>query len=440
MTMRKTQNAVSLALAVLFALASAGRAKDTDPPVAGGQDKSPVPPWLAYVNAKDDFEFKLISKVAAPNGMSVYQIEMTSQVWHGAIWKHTIVVLVPAKPVATDLALVLLGGLQGAPGANGLSTYAQMAEDSGVTCVVFDPMVYCFGQHGRFELSNYATAQYLKTSDPTWIIGAPCARSAARGMDAVQAVLSKDGLPITRFILTGHSRDGLVSWFTAIADPRVAGIVPIGADGLNLTAPSQHQTMAFLQSKVGDLHSEIGKAFVALFDPYSFRDRLTAPKLIVSGTNDEIYDPNSVNEYWDGLPGSKWHLYLEGADHGQESGNPKTHRAIAAFARMIAEHTEPPKLEWKFANSAGKITLTGTTSGPAKSARLWVGLGNNVQHLQFTEHPAKLETGNPSEAAAFTAEIALAPSGHTAVFAEIDYEYEGKPYSLTTGIFIAKSE
>ena len=439
--MRKLRLGKSLLFtaSLICALANASSAKDADTRAACGPDKGAMPPWMDYVNAKTDFEFKLISKVPIDKGMTLYQINMTSQIWHGATWKHTIVVVVPAKPVAPDLALVLLGGLPGTAGANSLAIYAQMAEDSGVPCVVLNPMVDCFGQHGRFELTNYATAQFLKTKDPTWIIGAPCARAAARGMDAVEAVLSKDGLPVKRFILTGHSRDGMVSWFGAIADPRVQGIIPVGADGLNLTAPSQHQTMAFIQSVAGNLQSEVGKAFIASFDPYSFRDRLTVPKLIVSGTNDHIYDPNSVNEYWDGLPGAKWHLYLEGADHAHESGNPKTHRAIAVFARLLAEHKEPPKLEWKFANSAGKITLTGTTSNAAKSARLWVGLGGNLSQLQFTERPAKLGLASPNETA-FTADIAMSPTGYTAVFAEIEYEHEGKPYSLTTGIFIAKPE
>jgi hypothetical protein len=66
-----------------------------------------------------------------------------------------------------------------------------------------------------------------------------------------------------------------------------------------------------------------------------------------------------------------------------------------------------------------------------------VGVGADLNHLEFTEHPASLQTQNPNQTL-FSADVATAPSGPTAVYGEIDYEQEGIPYSLTTGIFIGK--
>ena len=135
-------------------------------------------------------------------------------------------------------------------------------------------------------------------------------------MDAIEAMTARHlPSPIKRFILVGYSKFGNTAWSTACVDRRVAGIVPIAADN-GLCMARQLDQLGAPASLKQKFTSGPGKRLLDAGDVYSYRRNLTMPKLDVIGTNDHMSATAASSLYWDGLPGSKWMLYLANVGHG----------------------------------------------------------------------------------------------------------------------------
>lgn len=94
----------------------------------------------------------------------------------------------------------------------------------------------------------------------------------------------------------GPFKRGQTAWLSGAADPRVVGIVSVASDVLNSPAQiAHHREGAGEISASSSIFDEViqaadtprGRSLIAMVDPYSYRDRLTEPKLIVLGTNDD---------------------------------------------------------------------------------------------------------------------------------------------------------
>ena len=51
-----------------------------------------------------------------------------------------------------------------------------------------------------------------------------------------------------------------------------------------------------------------------MVDPYTYRDKIAQPKLIILGNNDPYWATDALNIYWEGLPGPKWIHYVANAE------------------------------------------------------------------------------------------------------------------------------
>ena len=106
-----------------------------------------------------------------------------------------------------------------------------------------------------------------------------------------------------------------------------------------------------------------------LVDPYTYRDRLTKPKMLINGANDRYWTLNALDFYWDGLEGPKYLVELPNAGHGLEQNRDWAINGLGAFFRQVTTNRPMPKVSWSFADGDhGESTLT-IKAEPAPRAR-----------------------------------------------------------------------
>ena len=176
-----------------------------------------------------------------------------------------------------------------------------------------------------------------------------------------------------------------------------------------------------------------------MVDPWTYRDKLTMPKMIVNGANDPYWSLDALNLYWDDLKGDKYVLYVPNAGHdlNQDLGGGKKSRdragaTLGAFGRAAAAGDKMPALSWKHADTDGVPTLTVTSDIAPKGARLWVADAptRDFRPAKWAERAAKVEKGKVTTA------FEKPAAGYRAAFGELEFESNGETYSLSTQVRI----
>jgi PhoPQ-activated pathogenicity-related protein len=211
-------------------------------------------------------------------------------------------------------------------------------------------------------LIAYTFDQYLKTGDPDYPLLLPMVKSAVAAMDAVTRWSKQQlGQSIETFFVTGASKRGWTTWLTAAVDDRVTGIAPMVIDVLNLKLQMERQLKTYGQYSpmIGDyveynilkrLDTERGKELLTMVDPYSYRAKITIPKLIILGTNDPYWTVDAANLYVPDLAGPTYLHYSPNAGHGLSADSGKalsTIMSMASFIRMTFSKKEMPELHWR---------------------------------------------------------------------------------------------
>ena len=102
--------------------------------------------------------------------------ELVSQTWRGVVWRHELRVVVPSRPAASDLAVLVVGG----DGAHGPIDERRLAEDTGVITSYLRsvPNQPLFGA-SEDALIAFSFEQYLRTNDADWPLLFPMTKAAA---------------------------------------------------------------------------------------------------------------------------------------------------------------------------------------------------------------------------------------------------------------------
>jgi PhoPQ-activated pathogenicity-related protein len=402
----------------------------------GADDEMPAE-LIGYVRATDEAFHWEVRSQSEREGWLRFEVALVSQAWHGTTWKHSVSMVVPpaARAVAPDAAMLYLGHDMG-PG----ETLESAAETVGVACATMDgiPNAGLFGLP-EGQLMRHAERQYMATEDPTWMPLCPMVKSVTRALDTLEA-LSRAELPVPlkRFIVLGHSKRGVTAWLAAAADTRVVGIVPMGADVLNLPAQmaAWPRLGTILLAEPEQLNREAGRRIFTVMDPYNYRRNLAIPKLNVSGTNDPAYPTAGVNLFWNDLPEPKWLLYVPNRGHN-EPFDPWTAPASYAFARAVASKKSLPQVHSTLDEPEGPRTihLRLTTSAPAASAQLWT-----VQAPQRDLHSARwqMRLMNPvgSDGRSFQATAERPEAAFLGAFGAVTFAADGRSYVLTTTTYL----
>jgi len=392
----------------------------------------------SYVKAPDpSFNHEVKSTFDLPGGGKAVLAHMTSQTWHGIPWEHWLAILRPETVQHPKYCLLLVaGGSKKSEPPSSLSKeaiiLAGVAAKLGIVVAVLPqvPNQPLFENMKEDALIAHTFVKFFETGDETWPCLLPMAKSAVRGMDAVQAIVKKTfDQDIERFVVTGASKRGWTTWLTAAVDPRVVAIAPMVIDTLNMQKQMALQRLSFggyseqiedytsrnLQARMQDPR---GKRLLELVDPYSFTSRLSMPKLIILGTNDRYWPVDAVKLYFPDLPGEKLIHYVPNKGHGLGA---EAVDAIMAFTHAVITGEPKPRFEWSLAREAGQAILSVKTQDPPESVEIWRAEAptRDFREAKWTSAPAE-KSGDLIQG-----KVPVPEKGYTAFFGRLVFKTKG---------------
>ncbi len=376
-------------------------------------------------------------------GVEVQPITLRSQVWRDIPWEHRLFLYLPSEPETRDTVVLFITGSY----KPGLEFYGvQMAESLAMPLgVLFDvPVQPLFGLR-EDALIAYTFRRYLEEGDPEWPLLFPMTRAAVAAMEAIQALAPElIGTEGVDFILAGGSKRGWTTYLAAAAEPDlVRGIVPMVFDILNIPAQIAHQRFFWgkLSHKLSPyvaqgLFDVMGDPHMArllwMVDPYTYRFRLTMPKLIMLGTNDAYWPITALHLYLEGLPDPKWVLYIPNAGHSLLESH-WTVEGLVSFARAVALGTGIPTLSAGLELGSDAVALSVAVSAPPAEAELWVAESEDRDFRDDTWAGEPLPRVEPG---LFRAEISRPQRGWTAFMAAFRFRTEAGDLRFTTPVWV----
>jgi len=416
---------------------------------------------FSYV-AKPDaaFAWEKTRDIPAPEGVRIAELRLTSQVWQGITWSHRLHLVKPQTIKTPGLALMLITG--SGEGLEELTLFAPLATKVGALLAILRDIpnqpLYDLGDRlsatppstgaaegmVEDEIISNTFVKFLKTGDEDWPLLFPMTKAAVKAMDAIQQFAKSEwGEDITGFVVTGGSKRGWTTWLTAAVDPRVKAIAPAVYDNLNLPVQMRRQIESFggYSEQIADyttkglpdlVQTEEGRRLGAMVDPYTYRDKITVPKLIILGSNDRYWPLDACNVYWDDLVGEKYLLRVPNAPHGLNDWE-RVLGTEAAWMLKAAGLIQFPKMSWTFEEEPEVLVLTVTMDRMPSGGGFWVATAptRDFRDSKWTLRP-------PTSVGMGTASYRLPKpkEGFAAVFGEAEFPLDGGKYYLSTGVRI----
>jgi len=400
-----------------------------------------------YVAAPDpSFAFRFVRSTSAP-GITAHFLELTSQTWLTSaevdrpVWKHWLILYVPAQTASTTALLYVDGGANddAAPGVDPDLAAAAAA----IRTVVADlrmipnqPLTFRDESRPRAEdaIMAYSWDKFLRGRGEHWPVQLPMTKATVRAMDAVTAFARSaegGGTTIDRYLLMGGSKRGWTSWLGAAVDKRVVGLIPTVSDLLNLDPSLRHhwQSYGFWTPALNDytamgiqawLGSTPMRKLLEIIDPYEYRERFTMPKYIVNAAGDQFFHPASSRFYFDELPGQKYLWYVPNASHGFEERKLDLIGSTLAWAAAVINGAPMPRFTWQLPED-GRILLS--TTDPPAEVRLWQATNPAARDFRLeTIGPAwRSSTIVSSGNGVYEGSVPAPSRGWTAYFLEMTY-------------------
>ncbi|GHT18269.1 PhoPQ-activated pathogenicity protein [Planctomycetales bacterium] len=427
--------------------------------LVAAQTSGKISPVLdQYLKAPDDsYGWQFVEKLQSPlPGTKLSLLELTSQKWHDIIWKHYMIVAVPTNITFFDHALlyVNLGNTGSKPTKlSDFALAASMAAGAQMPIVILyqvpnQPLdIRNTGTGWREDdLIAESLLKTFETKDPTWAILLPMVKSVIKAMDASQEYLKKEyQLDVDSFIVGGASKRGWTTWLTgASKDPRVAGLVPIIYNNLNLGEQMNYQNESwgdfsprineYTSRKLfvkGETPTEEKEAVMKIIDPYAYLPRITQPKLLIHGANDPYWTVDATKLYWNDVVGTKFLLTVPNVGH-QSMDKPenlmKVLPTVGVFCQYIASGSDWPQLEWDLKEKDKEYQVSIFTEIPDTKKVLWTATADD-NHFEEAKWESKdVGTGD-------VVSIPKVSKGHIAFFIELQAIQEGTRFSLTTEVW-----
>jgi hypothetical protein len=299
------------------------------------------------------------------------------------------------------------------------------------------------------ELISYTLHQYKQDGDASWPLLFPMAKSALRTMDAIQD-FGKNRLQknIDNFFISGASKRGWTTWLTAATqDPRVKAIAPMVIDMLNMPATLNYQFKSYgaYSEQIEDYvkleipqstQSKKGKAVTSMIDPYSYRTKLSVPKMIFIGTNDEYWTVDAIKWYINEIPGQTMIHYVPNAGHDLGGGAEALQTLSAMYGKMLNGESYP-LINNQIKTENGKVILDiKANSTELKDVQVWSASSTDLDFRNEKFGSVSLGKG----AAENHIEVDLPSNGYKAFY--IDFKYQGNKgaYSSSTRMYLLSTK
>lgn len=408
-------------------------------------DGSPLRDYVAASDGAYAWDEVLQNELAG--GATLRRLDLVSQEWQGAEWRHRVDIVVPqhiGRP--TQVLLVVAGDA----GDDGVLAYAGLIAGriGAPAAVLYDvPNQPLLGGLREDALIAESFTRYLDGGDDTLPLLLPMVKSAVRAMDAIEQLVEVDlNTPVAGFVVTGGSKRGWTTWLTAAIDRRVSAIAPLAYDNLDMSAQMQHQLDAWgaFSSQVSDYTrrnipqrllqgDEPARRLEEMVDPFAYRDDIVVPKLIVTGTNDAYWPLDAADLYHDDLVGETYRLYVPNAGHGMESGITRVIGGILTFFLYADGQLILPNLGWDAHLEDGEVVASLTSDIEPVAVRTWTATSLTGDFRESNWEAAEM----PFDDGIYTHKMAVFGDRRHAVFGEAEYALDGGgSYFLSTRISI----
>ena len=423
------------------------------------QGVTPETALMHYLNNNDHTYAWEVRERFQINDVEAYSVLFISQKWQKMLWKHEMIIFVP-QAVAHDGALLFITGGSLRNGIPNLvnkneETVQFMAElarrNSAVTVLLHQvPNQPLYDGLTEDALISYTLNEYKKDGDYSWPLLFPMTKSAIRALDVVQAFSSEQlGREISRFVVSGASKRGWTTWLSAATeDSRIVAIAPMVIDMLNMPATLEYQKEMYggYSEKIQDyvdleipqsITSSFGDAVVKMIDPYSYREKLKLPKLIILGSNDPYWTVDAVKHYIDEIPGHNLLHYVANAGH--ELGDRK--QAIAALGAFFALNLKGaalPDCSWRLHQGRRSVELEVKGSpGELVGARLWTTTSESRDFRKSIWSGEEIKP-DPKDPSTVKVRLQYPKKGYSAFYVDLLYSSpNGGEYSVSTRTFVA---
>lgn len=380
-------------------------------------------------------------------GGTVTQIRLTSQRWRDLLWEHALMVYEPAQLVHSDQMLLFItgGSIGRVPGDRDAMLGMMVANQCGGRVAMLHqvPNQPIMGGRVEDDLITETWLQYLASGDTSWPLLFPMVKSATQAMTALQQhAAAQQWSDDLRFVVTGASKRGWTSWLVAAADPRIVAAAPMVIDILNFPKQIKHQfaswgkpseqiidyTSKGLIREDGEPRPGREAQLWQMMDPYYYLPRVTMPKLVVVGASDRYWTTDAMNLYWDDLPGDKFIYRGANAGHGLEGRQVDAVATLGVFFRCVASGQTMPQLSWQAEPLPQSLGLRVSSDVQPSEVRFWVAKSETLDFRESYWEPQPMDRIDGQ----WTATQAIEEGERVAVYAELVFQIDGQPLSLST--------
>ncbi|CAH1788180.1 unnamed protein product [Owenia fusiformis] len=353
-----------------------------------------------YVNREDNtYTWSLLEtyRVDAGNAdeiedTTVYVLNMTSQTWKDGnyssrpVWYHHLTIAIPDEVTEFEHSFMWIGGGRNReidePPTPDSDTFVMATASFAFetqSCAsylkqipnqpVFLPMSDD-PSRSRSEdaIIAWTWRYFIETNgtDPDVLLRNPMTKAVMRAFDTVTTFAQQQNtrFNIQKFLPSGASKRGWTTWMVGCVDRRVFAMAPIVLSVLKLQETVNYHYRAYggwsfafndywSQNVTQYINDPRTKMMADVIDPYSYRTRLTMPKMVIQATGDEFFRPDEPNVWFHDLLGPKYLWIVENTHHGLTFAELDIFNNMVSFFGSTTKNYTLPEFNWTLSQSDG---------------------------------------------------------------------------------------